>query len=354
MTAIDLVDYWPNAGLDAELADLCYASLRGASDQRPVTPALVRAWLRQSGLTATTLAVHRGQDGRLLGAAAICWPGAPESSGRMWGPFVHPDVRGAGVGTALFAALDVVISNRPGVRMATVAIPETRNTGWTLYERAGWQALGKATLLRRQLPSTVDELPPPPAADATGVVVRTVRAGEYLDPAIASLVTGVRPAMTFARARDTLTRWTTDERYRPDGLLLAEPADAGPADPSALGTGGPGDRLLGAALVYRLQQPASDEPVEARLADLLVAAHLEAATAAAVRACLVDAVVRVGVALGATVARAVVESEDLSAALLQAGFEVGDRVRYYSRPDPVGSPDPAQSPGPGRISERRV
>src|SRR5262249_32723701 len=151
MTAIDLVDYWPNAELDAELADLCYAALHGASDQRPVTPALVRAWLRQSGLTATTLAVHRGPDGRLRGAAAICWPGAPESSGRLWGPFVHPEVRGTGVGTALFAALEVVIANRPGVHLATVAIPETRSTGWALYERAGWQALGKANFLFRLL-----------------------------------------------------------------------------------------------------------------------------------------------------------------------------------------------------------
>jgi len=340
MTAIDLVDYWPNAELDAELAELCYAALQGATDQRPVTPSLVRAWLRQSGLTATTLALHRGADGRILGAAAICWPGAPESSGRLWGPFVHPDVRGAGVGPALFTALDEVISNRPGVRMATVAIPETRSGGWTLYERAGWQALGKANFLYRPVPAAVDALPPAPAPDQIGVVVRTIRAGEYLDPAIASLVTGVRPALTFANARDTLTRWTTDERYRPDGLLLAEPAGAAltdPADASSLaelGTGGPNDRLLGAALVYRLHQPGTDEPVEARLADLLVAAHLDAGTADAVRAALVDAVVRVGVVLGAAVARAVVESEDLSQALLRAGFEVGDQIRYYTRPEP--------------------
>jgi hypothetical protein len=305
-----------------------------------VTPALVRAWLRQSGLTATTLAVHRGLDGRLLGAAAICWPGAPESSGRLWGPFVHPDARGAGLGPALFDRLEDVIANRPGVRIATLAIPETRGGGWALYERAGWQALGKASLLNRLLPPAVDALAPPPATP--GVQVRTVRAGEYLDPAIASLVTGARPAATFANARDTLTRWTTDERYRPDGLLLAEPADpaepaagqsaALPAATDALGTGGSGDRLLGAALVYRLHQPGSDEPVEARLADLLVAGHLAADIAAAVRAALVDAVVRVSVALGAAVARAVVESEELSRALVAAGFEVGDRIRYYSRP----------------------
>jgi GNAT superfamily N-acetyltransferase len=333
MTAIDLVDYWPNAELDAELADLCYAALRGSTDQRPVTPSLVRAWLRQSGLTATTLAMFRDPAGRLLGAAAICWPGAPESAGRLWGPFVHPDARGTGVGTALFDALNVVIGNRPGVRMATVAIPETRSGGWGLYERAGWQALGKANFLRRSLPSTVDDLPAAAAPETTGVLVRTIRAGEYLDPAIAALVTGARPAVTFASARDTLTRWTSDERYRPDGLLLAEPAAPGPEDPAALGTGGPNDRLLGAALVYRLQQPGSDEPVEARLAELLTAAHLGPDLAGAVRAALVDAVVRVGIALGASVARAVVESEEVSRALVGAGFEVGDQIRYYSRPD---------------------
>ena len=333
MTAIDLVDYWPNAGLDAELAELCYAALRGATDQRPVTPALVRAWLRQTGLTATTLAVHRDPQGRLRGAAAICWPGAPESAGRLWGPFVHPEVRGTGVGTALFDKLDEVIRTRPGVRMATVAIPETRAGGWGLYERAGWQALGKASFLQRILPGSVEALPPAPSWD--GVLVRTIRTGEYLDPAIASLVTGARPAVTFANARDTLTRWTTDERYRPDGLLLAESRGPGPTDPAALGTGEPNDRLLGAALVYRLHQPNSDEPIEARLADLLVAAHLEPFTAGVVRAALVDAVVRVGVLLGAAVARAVVESEDVTQALLGAGFEVGDQIRYYTRPDPA-------------------
>jgi GNAT superfamily N-acetyltransferase len=313
------------------LAELCYAALRGATDQRPVTPALVRAWLRQSGLTATTLALHRDPDGRMLGAAAVCWPGAPESAGRLWGPFVHPDARGDGVGSALFAVLDEVIRNRPGVRMATVAIPETRSGGWALYERAGWQALGKASFLHRVLPGSVEALPPAPAA--SGVVVRTIRTGEYLDPAIATLVTGARPAVTFANARDTLTRWTTDERYRPDGLLLAEPATPGPTDPAAQGTGEQNDRLWGAALVYRLHQPGSDEPVEARVADLLVAAHLTPSVASAVRAALVDAVVRVGIALGASVARAVVESEDLTRALLGAGFEVGDQVRYYTRPD---------------------
>jgi len=333
MTAIDLVDYWPNAGLDAELAELCYAALRGATDQRPVTPALVRAWLRQTGLTATTLAVHRDPQGRLLGAAAICWPGAPESAGRLWGPFVHPDARATGVGSALFATLDEVVRSRPGVRMATVAIPETRSGGWGLYERAGWQALGKASLLRRILPGSVESLPPAPSVD--GLQVRTVRTGEYLDPAIASLVTGARPAVTFANARDTLTRWTTDERYRPDGLLLAESTAPGPADPDALGSGSREDRLLGAALVYRLHQPDSDEPVEARLADLLVAAHLDPAVAAAARTALVDAVVRVSVQLGAAVARAVVESEEVIRALLGAGFEVGDQIRYYTRPDPA-------------------
>jgi hypothetical protein len=43
-------------------------------------------------------------------------------------------------------------------------------------------------------------------------------------------------------------------------------------------------------------------------------------------------VVRVSVALGAAVARAVVDNEELSRALVGAGFGVGDRIRYYSRP----------------------
>ena len=40
----------------------------------------------------------------------------------------------------------------------------------------------------------------------------------------------------------------------------------------------------------------------------------------------------VGAALDAAVARAVVDDDDLTAALLAAGFEAVDQIRYYTGP----------------------
>jgi GNAT superfamily N-acetyltransferase len=333
-TSVDVLVYRPSAELDAEVAEVCYLALRGSPGQRPVTPALVRAWLRPSGLTATTLAAYRDDGGRLLGVAAVRWPGTPESAGRLWGPFVHPDARGRGVGTALLHVLEELVAARPGVRVTTVAIAESRPAGWTLFERAGWHASGKATLLARTVRGQEDEHGRPGAA---GVTVRTVRPREYLDPTIADLVAGVRPDRTYASARDTFTRWTSDERYRPDGLLLAESTAAGSGD------GGAG-LLLGAALVYPLQQHDSDEPAEARLTDLLVAAHLTPVVADQVRNALVSAVLAAAVRLGTAVVRAVVEDAEVTRALLAAGFEVGDQVRYYARTSTPADARPAANP----------
>ena len=46
MTSISVVDYRSTPDLDADLADLTYAAVHGWPDQRPVTAALVRSWLR--------------------------------------------------------------------------------------------------------------------------------------------------------------------------------------------------------------------------------------------------------------------------------------------------------------------
>jgi GNAT superfamily N-acetyltransferase len=335
MTSIDVVDYRSSACLDAELADLCYAVVRGWPDQRPTTASLVRSWLRPKGLTATTLALHHDADGRLDGAAALRWPGTSEATAHLWGPIVHPSTRRVGLGSALLSALVAVVAARPGVRVTTVAIPETRKAGWALYENAGWRWSGGACLLQRALPA---DTPP-----STAVPVRTIRAGEYIAPALARLCADARPHVAYATARDTYSWWTADDRYKPDGLLLAEDASG----------------LLGAALVYPLRhgcaaqangfdvgdddvgdddeghgedEPAEDEPAEAQLADLITSTRLDDTVAARVTAALVGAFLRAGTGMGATVARAEAEDPGLADALLATGFEVADHVRYYTRP----------------------
>jgi GNAT superfamily N-acetyltransferase len=329
MTSIDVIAYRPSACLDAELADLCYAVVRGWPDQRPITASLVRSILRPRGLTATTLALHHDADGRLDAAAALRWPATSEMTAHLWGPIVHPSTRRLGLGSALLSALINVVAARPGVGVTTLAIPETRKAGWALYENAGWHWSGGARLLQRTLPADT------PAS--TAVAVRTIRAGEYIAPALARLYADARPDVAYATARDTYSWWTADDRYKPDGLLLAE--DAG--------------GLLGAALVYPLRHgcaaqdngfdvgdddeghddgPPQDEPAEAQLADLVTSRRLDDAGATQVTAALVGAFLRAGSGMGATVARAQAKDPGLADALLATGFEVADRMRYYSWP----------------------
>ena len=309
MTQISVVDYRPDPQLDAELAGLGYAAIHGWPDQRPITAAVVRSGLRPAGMTASTLALHRDRDGALLAAAVVCWPATLEATGRLWGPLVHPAVRGRGVGSALLTTVAGILAARPGVRVTTAEIPESRTEGWSLFERAGWRVSGTSSLLKRPLP-TSEEIP-------TLVPVRAVRAGEYLDQALAALFGGARPDVGFATARDTYSRWTSDSRYVPDGLLFAE----GPQG------------LLGATLVYPLSDPGTGEPSEALLADLVTCRHLDPTTAEAVRSALVGAALNAAAAAGAAVARAVFDDADVLATLLVAGFKVADRVRYYAPPE---------------------
>jgi GNAT superfamily N-acetyltransferase len=304
---ISVADYLPAPDLDTDLADLAYAAVHGWPDQRPYTAAFLRSRLRPRGMTATTLVLARQACGRLVAAAALRWPATLEDSGHLFGPIVHPDARGAGVGTDVLAAMIDVIAHRPGVRVTTIAVPESRTTGWALFERAGWTSVRTSVLLQRELPADIL---------LTTVPVRAPRPGEYLDPAIAALAAAARPDLSYAAARDTLAQWRDDERYTSDGLLLVD---------------GP-DGLIGAALVYPLAHPGTGEPAEARLEEVLIAERLEAETSAQVRAALVAASLHVGAAAGASVARAEVNDEDLVATLHGAGFEVVDRIRYYSPP----------------------
>jgi ribosomal protein S18 acetylase RimI-like enzyme len=304
---ISVVDYVPAPDLDADLADLAYSAVHGWPDQRPYTAAFLRSRLRPRGMTATTLVLGRDAGGRLVAASALRWPATLEDAGHLFGPIVHPDARGAGVGTDVLAAMIDVIGNRPGVRVTTIAVPESRTTGWTLFERAGWTPVRTSVLLQRELPAEIL---------LTTVPVRAPQPGEYLDPAIAALAAAARPDLSYAAARDTLAQWRDDERYTSDGLLLVD---------------GP-DGLIGAGLVYPLAHPDNGEPAEARLEEILIAERLDPETSTQVRSALVAAALHVGAAAGASVARAEVADAEIVATLHGAGFEVVDRIRYYSPP----------------------
>ena len=313
MTTVSVVDYRSEAGLDAELAELVYRSVEGWSDQRPINGALVRSLLRPAGMTATTLVLHRAEDGRLVGAGAVRWPATSDSTGRTWGPMVLPDERGRGIGRAILKAMVEMIERRPGTRVVTSEIPGARTVGWSLYESAGWQGQGVHHLLQRELPEDAAELNRPAPA---GTTVRPARQGEYLDSALAGLMAEVRPDLGYAMARDTFARWSADIRYTPDGLLLAE---------------GP-DGLRGVALVYPLNNAALGEPAEAWIADVLTSPRLPGEDAESVRSALVAAALRAGASAGAKVARAVVACPFLHRTLEAAGFRVADEIRYYAPP----------------------
>jgi ribosomal protein S18 acetylase RimI-like enzyme len=304
---ITAVDYRPAPELDAELAELAYAAVHGWPDQRPYTAAFLRSGLKARGMTATTLVLARDGRDRLIGAAALRWPATLEDTGQLFGPVVHPDARGARLGQDMLAVVTEVISSRPGVRFTTIAVPESRTVGCSLFERAGWTAVRSSMMLQRELPAEIL---------LTTVAVRAPQPGEYLDPAIATLVAAARPGLGYATARDTLAEWRADERYTADGLLLVD---------------GP-DGLIGAGLVYPLAHPGIGEPAEARLEEVLVAQGLDVEAATQVRAALVAAALHVGAAAGALVARAIVDDSDLIATLQGAGFVVVDRIRYYCPP----------------------
>jgi GNAT superfamily N-acetyltransferase len=304
--AFAVVDYRPIPDLDSDLAELAYAAVRGWPDQRPYTAAYLRSILRPRGMTATTLLQHR-EDGRIKAAAAVRRPATLDEKGLVFGPVVHPSARRSGIGRDMLAAVCEIIASRPGVRFTTNAVPASRTVGCSLLEKAGWTPVRTSTMLQRELPAEIL---------LTTIPVRGPRQGEYLDPAVAALMIAARPDLGYAAARDTLAQWRDDERYTPDGLLLVDTA-----------TG-----LAGAALVYPLANPASGEPPEARLENVLVDKNLDPDTATQVRAALVAAALHVGAAAGATVARAVADDPALVATLEGAGFEVRDEIRYYGPP----------------------
>jgi hypothetical protein len=177
-----------------------------------------------------------------------------------------------------------------------------------LFDRAGWSLSGGAYLLRRSLDGGV----PVPVT----VPVRGMERGEYLDPSLSALFAAARPHLGHAMARDTYSRWSADVRFTPDGLLLAE----GPSG------------LVGAALVYPIRHDTTVEAPEALLADLITLRQLDAGAAHNVRTSLIAAALAAGARAGATVARAVVDDPEVVHTLTIAGFDIVDRVRYYTAP----------------------
>lgn len=324
LIVIETVDYRPSYELDADLAELAYAAVRGWPDQQMITPTLVRSRLRPTGTTATTLVLER-VGGRLVAAAALHWPATLEATGQLVGPLVHPSVRGRGIGTDMLRTASALAAARPGVRFATGPIPESRSVGWTLFEKAGWVAVDTAHLFTAALPAAADEAPP------AEVPVRPALPGEYLNRAVADLISHAYPQRGHADARDTFARWTADERYRPDGLLLT----------------GDDRGLSGAALVYPQADDGladtTDEPSEAFIADLVVHPRLDGATAAVVRSALAGAATRAGASFGAAIARTVARCPYACDALTAVGFRRVDQVRYYAPPAAVPAALPVPS-----------
>jgi GNAT superfamily N-acetyltransferase len=308
MLTITVDDYRPSPALDEELAALGYTGIQGWPDQAPVDASLARAMLRPSGMTATTLLLHRDSDGRLLAGAAVRWPATLDSAGRLWGPVVHPDARRRGLGRSLMSAISDVLARRPGVLISTTDIPESRKEGWTLFVDAGWERAAASTLYHRPI-DPISPISPPDE-----LAVRPLAAGEYVAPALAELFAASRPELGPTTARDTFARWSADSRYTADGLLLAEHDG----------------RLIGAAIVYPSSSDQADELAEALLLEVLVAQDIPVDLAEVVRRSLIRGALRAAATMGMTVARSVVGSDALAAALTDAGFTVVDRILRYT------------------------
>jgi GNAT superfamily N-acetyltransferase len=307
MLTITVEDYRPSPALDEELAALGYTGIRGWPDQAPVDASLARAMLRPSGMTATTLLLHRDSAGRLLAGAAVRWPATLDSAGRLWGPVVHPDARRHGLGRSLMSAIGDVLARRPGVLISTTDIPESRTEGWTLFVDAGWERAGVSTLYQRRIDPFSPIVP-------EEVAVRPLAAGEYVAPALADLFAASRPELGPTTARDTFARWSADSRYTADGLLLAEHDG----------------RLIGAAIVYPSRSDQPDELAEALVLEVLVAQDIPADLPESVRRSLIRGALRAAATMGMSVARSVVDSDALAAALTDAGFTAADRILRYA------------------------
>jgi GNAT superfamily N-acetyltransferase len=337
-----ITGYLPGA-LDDDLAALAYLCIRGWADQRPVTSALVRSRLRPATQSATTMIALTHHHDVLIGTAALR-PPTPDGLGRLWGPLVHPDHRGAGHGRALLDAL------RPWSHTVTTAeIPVDRQPAHHLFTAAGWRPAHDAVLLKAPLPLTIrgpTQDQPLPAAR-----VRTVRPDERLDDPLGELVLAVHPDLGRSYAYATFRRWRTDERYTPHSLAIAESvsAETGPTTQT---------KIIGAALLYPLAHSDNSEPTEALIAELLVhPAPLPIPTTGdeypgsqqqprtdLIRVALIH-VALAGIHDQAAVIRAVIDASDVPGidALEHAGLERQTILRHYQPP-----PSTARAPSAAR------
>ncbi|WP_061294112.1 GNAT family N-acetyltransferase [Herbidospora cretacea] len=311
MTAsINTIAYSPGTALDEELADLGYAAMCGWPDQRPVTSALVRSRLRPSGnAQPTTVLLARLGDGTLAAAAALRYAAGPGSSARLWGPIVAPDCQKRGLGTALLQQATALQPDGQTI-LLTAEIPEARKHGYEFFEKAGWQPRSTAALLKADLGSL------PPLLDRDWVRVRRAEAADADADALSRLYQALHPDHGRQIAQDTYRRWSADERFVSDGLLIVD---------------GPGGDLYGAALMYPLAHDDPAEPAEALLADVLISPDIDRTEVAPP---LIAAALTAGVRHHAVVARAIVPDSDpaLRADLRSVGLAPAGQIRYFQAP----------------------
>ncbi len=323
---VDRVDYQTDSHLDTELADLCYQSIHGRTDQRPVTADLVASRLHTTNSQPpTSLVIARDEHHQLIGAIALRWPYVPTGTGRLWGPVVHPDHRGHRLGDRLLAAIchpDGQAATLPAI--TTAEIPSAAPDAHALFTHAGWQRVPGPTLLRGPI------LPPGAASPPPTVWTAQDTTPHDLARHLGRLYAATYPDQDPRTATDTLRRWSQDRRYQPDRLLLTGPA----RQPAA------------AALLYPLATGHNGELAELLIADILTDHNLAVADQLATCNDLVHAALRHGALGGSAVVRAVLPShrQPCLAALENAGLARVDEFTLYAPPAATSRDEPSARP----------
>ncbi|MFE2914619.1 GNAT family N-acetyltransferase [Kitasatospora indigofera] len=198
---VGLVD-WLEDRLSEELAALAQRCIAGFSDDRPVSPSLVRSRLANA-LTGEPPVLALARDGReLVGWCAVRRPEPGERRARLWGPVVAPSVRRAGLGTVL---LDTVV-DAASWPLVTTDVPADREGAADFFTRSGWRQLNTITVLHG-------------TPTKGGFEVVTAEGVEDLDTYVAASALRLghhEPAF----AESTLLRWRDDARFRLENVLL--------------------------------------------------------------------------------------------------------------------------------------
>lgn len=176
--------------------------------------------LRHDGLEGKALWVARDDAGMVTGFALAA---SPEDSGPVdVNLVVSPSARGTGVGRSLAQEVLGAFPDRPMSAWSHGNHPAAAR----LADALGFDKVRDLWVMRRPL-SEADPLPP--VAPADGIVVRTFRRGEDEEAFLAI------NAEAFAdhpeqgsMSRADLEQRIAEPWFDPDGLFLAEPADAPP------------------------------------------------------------------------------------------------------------------------------